>query len=287
METVTTIEEVRQQVRQWRQNGETIGFVPTMGYLHEGHQSLMAAAREANDRVVVSIFVNPLQFGPHEDLANYPRDLSHDQEVCGAAGVDLIFHPSEAEMYPEGFDTYVEAFGVTGMLEGASRPTHFRGVTTVVSKLFNIVTPEDAYFGQKDAQQVAVIRQMVRDLNIPVTIHPCPIIREADGLAKSSRNVYLSSEERQEALSLNKALIIAKEALNEGQTSAPKIIGQLIRSFTFYPSAEIDYIKMVDPVTLTDLQEVADEVLILLAVRIGKTRLIDNALLKLEENQWN
>lgn len=287
MKTITTINEVRAQIQQWQNDGDTIGFVPTMGFLHEGHQSLMAAARQHNDRVVVSIFVNPLQFGPQEDFTRYPRDLAHDQEICHRAGVDLIFHPSEKEMYPAGFDTYVEAHGVTARLEGITRPTHFRGVTTVVTKLFNIVTPDDAFFGQKDAQQVAVIRQLVRDLNMPVTIHPCPIIREADGLAKSSRNVYLAPHERAAALSLSRSLSIAKRLLNTGEQSPSAITAAIREAFSPYSVAKVDYIKLVDPVTLKDLPVVVDEVLILLAVYIGKTRLIDNILLKLEDGQWN
>ena len=199
MKIVSTIEEVRAQVKEWKKEGLSIGFVPTMGYLHEGHMSLIDAAGE-NDRVVVSIFVNPMQFGPTEDLASYPRDLEHDAKLCEEHGVDLIFHPTPEEMYGDQFYSYVDMDVLTKELCGLSRPVHFRGVCTVVTKLFNIVTPDRAYFGQKDAQQLAVIKRMVKDLNMPLTITGCPIIREEDGLAKSSRNTYLSPEERKAAL---------------------------------------------------------------------------------------
>lgn len=276
MKLVTTIAEVREMVNTWKQAGKTIGLVPTMGYLHEGHQSLIQKAHAENDEVVVSVFVNPTQFSANEDLSSYPRSIENDQEKSAAAGASLIFHPAVAEMYPEGFHTYVEAFGVTEVLEGASRPTHFRGVTTVVGKLFNIVQPTRAYFGQKDAQQVAVIEQMVRDLNFPVEIVRCPIIREADGLAKSSRNVYLSSEERQAALVLSQALGLAKNLLEQGETSAEKIIQEMTEKIQQEPLAVIDYIKVVDNQTLQDVARIEKPVLIPIAVRIGQTRLIDN-----------
>lgn len=276
MQLVTTIAEVRELVNAWKQAGKTIGLVPTMGYLHEGHQSLIQKAHADNDEVVVSVFVNPTQFGVNEDLSSYPRSIENDQEKSAAAGASLLFHPAVDEIYPAGFHTYIEAFGVTEVLEGASRPTHFRGVTTVVGKLFNIVQPTRAYFGQKDAQQAAVIEQMVRDLNFPVEIVRCPIIREADGLAKSSRNVYLSPEERQAALILSQALDLAQILLEKGETSAEKIIQAMTEKIQQEPLAMIDYIKVVDNQTLQDVAKIEKPVLIPLAVRIGKTRLIDN-----------
>ena len=196
MKIVETIKEVREQVKEWKKQGLTVGLVPTMGYLHEGHRSLMEAARKNNDKVVVSIFVNPMQFGPTEDLAEYPRDLDHDAALCEGVGVDLIFHPEPEEMYMDDFCSFVDMTGLTEGLCGKTRPIHFRGVCTVVTKLFHIVTPDNAYFGQKDGQQLAVIRRMVRDLNMDIQIVGCPIVREEDGLAKSSRNTYLSKEER-------------------------------------------------------------------------------------------
>lgn len=276
MQLVTTIAEVRELVNAWKQAGKTIGLVPTMGYLHEGHQSLIQKAHAENDEVVVSVFVNPTQFSVNEDLSSYPRSIENDQEKSVAAGASLLFHPAVDEIYPAGFHTYIEAFGVTEVLEGASRPTHFRGVTTVVGKLFNIVQPTRAYFGQKDAQQAAVIEQMVRDLNFPVEIVRCPIIREADGLAKSSRNVYLSPEERQAALILSQALDLAQSLLEKGETSADKIIQAMTEKIQQEPLAMIDYIKVVDNQTLQDVAKIEKPVLIPLAVRIGKTRLIDN-----------
>lgn len=226
MQTLETIQAVRKQVNLWRQAGETIGLVPTMGALHAGHQSLIERAAKENDHVIVSIFVNPTQFAPNEDLTSYPRKLEEDQALCEKAGVEVIFHPEPQEMYPSGFDTFVVVHGTTEVLEGASRPTHFRGVTTIVLKLLQIAQPDRAYFGQKDAQQVAVIQQMVRDLNVPVEIIVCPIIREADGLAKSSRNVYLNPAERKAALVLSRALNLAQQRLNAG-TREPKELIQL------------------------------------------------------------
>lgn len=276
MDTATTIAEVRMQVAAWRKAGKTIGLVPTMGFLHEGHQSLIKQAAAENDEVVVSVFVNPTQFAADEDLDSYPRDLAQDQKLSTAAGATLLFHPTTAEMYPPGFNTYVEAFGVTEVLEGASRPTHFRGVTTVVTKLFNIAQPDRAYFGQKDAQQVAVLEQMVRDLNMPITIVRCPIIREGDGLARSSRNSYLSAEERQAAVVLNRSLALAKQLLDAGERNANVILEQMAALITKEPLAAIDYLKIVDNQTLRDVETINTTVLIPIAVRIGKTRLIDN-----------
>ena len=250
MKTVKTIEEVRNQVKAWRQAGQSIGFVPTMGALHEGHRSLMEKAKQDNDHVIVSIFVNPTQFSPNEDLASYPRKLQADQALCSAAGVALIFHPEVEEMYPAGFNTYVESFGVTEVLEGASRPAHFRGVTTVVLKLIQITQPDRVYFGQKDAQQVAVVQQMTRDLNIPVDIIACPIIREADGLAKSSRNSYLNPAERQAALVLSRALKLAQEQLSAGVRNSQALIQAMTAEIASEPLAKIDYIEIVNQKTL-------------------------------------
>lgn len=276
MKLITTIKEIREIVSEWKKAGKTVGLVPTMGYLHEGHQSLIRQAHAENDEVVVSVFVNPTQFSANEDLSSYPRDIENDLEKSREAGASLIFHPEVSEMYPEGFNTYIEAFGVTEVLEGASRPTHFRGVTTVVGKLFNIVQPDRAYFGQKDAQQAAVIEQMVRDLNFPVKVVRCPIIREEDGLAKSSRNVYLSEEEREAALVLSQSLKLAKEMLEQGEQSAEKIKQAMTEKIQQEPLASIDYIKIVDHRSLQDVDVIEAAVLIPIAVRIGSTRLIDN-----------
>ncbi|MGM0216147.1 pantoate--beta-alanine ligase [Enterococcus sp. AZ109] len=276
MKLITTITEIRKIVTEWKKAGKSVGLVPTMGYLHEGHQSLIQKAHAENDEVVVSVFVNPTQFSANEDLSSYPRNIENDLEKSREAGASVIFHPDVSEMYPEGYNTYIEAFGVTEVLEGASRPTHFRGVTTVVGKLFNIIQPDRAYFGQKDAQQAAVIEQMVRDLNFPVAVVRCPIIREADGLAKSSRNVYLSAEERQAALVLSHALKLAKKMLEQGEKSAATIRHAMTEKIQQEPLAVIDYIKIVDDRTLRDVRVIEAPVLIPIAVRIGNTRLIDN-----------
>lgn len=275
MKIVSTIEEVRAQVREWKKEGKTIGFVPTMGYLHEGHASLMDAAGE-NDKVVVSIFVNPMQFGPNEDLASYPRDLEHDAKVCEAHGVDLIFHPTPEEMYGDNFYSYVDMDVLTKELCGLSRPVHFRGVCTVVAKLFNIVTPDKAYFGQKDAQQLAVIKRMVKDLNMPLTIVGCPIIREEDGLAKSSRNTYLSPEERKAALVLSRSIFLGKKMVEQGEKDCKKIKEAMTAEIEKEPLAKIDYVKIVDLSTMQQVETTEHGVLAAIAVYIGKTRLIDN-----------
>lgn len=275
MKIVSTIEEVRAQVREWKKEGKTVGFVPTMGYLHEGHASLMDAARE-NDKVVVSIFVNPMQFGPNEDLASYPRDLEHDAKVCEAHGVDLIFHPTPEEMYGDNFYSYVDMDVLTKELCGLSRPVHFRGVCTVVAKLFNIVTPDKAYFGQKDAQQLAVIKRMVKDLNMPLTIVGCPIIREEDGLAKSSRNTYLSPEERKAALVLSRSIFLGKKMVEQGEKDCKKIKEAMTAEIEKEPLAKIDYVKIVDLSTMQQVETTEHGVLAAIAVYIGKTRLIDN-----------
>lgn len=280
MNIVTTIDEVRAQVRAWRKEGLTVGLVPTMGYLHEGHQSLIARSVAENDRTVVSDFVNPIQFGPSEDLATYPRDIDRDAALCEATGADLIFHPEAEEMYAPDFCTYVDMDHLTKGLCGASRPIHFRGVCTVVSKLFHIVQPDRAYFGQKDAQQLAVIRRMVRDLNMPLEIIGCPIIREADGLAKSSRNTYLSAEERQAALCLSRGLNKGKAAVDAGETDAAKVKAIITAEIEAEPLSRIDYVEIVDWNNLEPVDSTAGSILAAVAVYIGKTRLIDNFIIE-------
>ncbi len=271
-----TITEVRHCVKEWKKQGLSIGLVPTMGYLHEGHKSLIDRAVRENDKVVVSIFVNPIQFGPNEDLATYPRDMDRDSKVCKEAGASLVFNPDPREMYFQDAATYVNVENLTEELCGAKRPGHFTGVCTVVSKLFNIVTPDKAYFGEKDAQQLAVIKRMVRDLNFDIEIVGCPIIREEDGLAKSSRNTYLSSKEREEALCLNKSLKKAKELLEKGETASSKIKEAIEEEIAKVSSSKIDYIEIVDSLSLKPVEKIEKSILIALAVYIGKTRLIDN-----------
>ena len=278
MKIVQTVEEVRAQVKEWRQAGLTVGLVPTMGYLHEGHKSLMDAARKGNDKVVVSIFVNPMQFGPTEDLATYPRDLDHDAALCESAGVDLIFHPEAEEMYEKDFCSFVDMTGLTEGLCGKTRPIHFRGVCTVVNKLFNIVTPDHAYFGQKDGQQLAVIKRMVRDLNMDIEIVGCPIIREEDGLAKSSRNTYLSSEERKAALILSKTVALGKE-LAKTEKDANKVVEAMKKNIETEPLAKIDYVEAVDALSMAPVEKLEGTCMLAMAVYIGKTRLIDNTLI--------
>ncbi|WP_017413351.1 pantoate--beta-alanine ligase [Clostridium tunisiense] len=276
MKIVHSVKEVRDIVKQWRKQGLSVGFVPTMGYLHEGHGSLVEMASKENHKVVVSIFVNPIQFGPKEDFSSYPRDLERDGKIVEAAGGDLIFNPSNEEMYLGDFSTYVDMNGITEGLCGAKRPGHFRGVCTVVTKLFNIVLPDKAYFGEKDAQQLAVIKRMVRDLDIPVEIVPCPIVREIDGLAMSSRNTYLNTEERKAALVLSRSLNSAKEALYKGERSGEKIKAIINEILTSEPLARIDYVNVVDSLSLTEVATIDKSVLVAIAVFIGKTRLIDN-----------
>lgn len=260
--------------------GMDVGFVPTMGFLHEGHLDLMRRARSENEFVVTSIFVNPTQFGPKEDFGAYPRDPASDAAKCEKVGVDVIFMPEAEEVYPPGFQTYVEMGSVSEPLCGASRPGHFRGVATVVLKLFNMVSPTAAYFGEKDYQQLQVIKTMVRDLNVDVKIVPCPTVREADGLAMSSRNSYLSTEERQQAVCLIQALHEALTLFRAGEPSAIKYIAVMTQRIQREPAAQIDYVSLVHPETLEDLAEVRNSALAVLAVRIGKTRLIDNMLLE-------
>jgi len=276
MQIVNTIKEVRRQVKTWKKEGYTIGFVPTMGYLHEGHASLMKKAKEECDKVVASIFVNPMQFGVNEDLDSYPRDLQADAKLCDEIGVDLIFHPEVEEMYEDGFCSYVDMNGLTKELCGKSRPVHFRGVCTVVCKLFNIVTPNRAFFGQKDAQQLAVIRRMVKDLNMDIEIVGCPIIREKDGLAKSSRNTYLNEEERKAALILSQTIFMGEEMVKAGERDADRLITAMKENLAKEPMADIDYVEAVCMDTIEKVEQLEGCVLVAMAVKIGTTRLIDN-----------
>lgn len=273
---VKEIKELRSIIKSWRREGLSIGFVPTMGALHEGHESLIKRAVAENDRVVVSVFVNPTQFGPNEDYDAYPRNIDKDLKLCMNAGATVVFNPEPKEMYFQDKSTSVSVSGLTDVLCGAKRPGHFDGVCLVVSKFLNIVTPDRAYFGQKDAQQVAVIKRMIRDLNIDVEIIPCPIVREEDGLAKSSRNTYLSAEERKVALVLSRSLKIAKKALDNGERYAYKL-KELIRvEINKEPLAKIDYVEIVDSDSLNDVEVIERNILVPIAVYIGKTRLIDN-----------
>ena len=281
MEITGAIEEVRRQVKEWRKQGLSVGLVPTMGYLHEGHKSLIVKAAAENDKVVVSDFVNPIQFGVNEDLDAYPRDIEADKKVCEEAGADLIFHPEVTEMYAPDFSTYVEMSKVSEGLCGKTRPTHFCGVCTVVSKLFHIVMPDRAYFGQKDAQQLAVIRRMVRDLNMDIQIVDCPIVREADGLAKSSRNTYLNEAERRAALVLSKAVFHGEDLMKKGERDAETILTAMREIIEKEPMAKIDYVEMVDADTIEPLAKAEGRVLTAMAVYIGKTRLIDNFIAEL------
>lgn len=276
MNTVKAIDEVRKIVKQWHQEGLSVGFVPTMGYLHEGHKSLIEKSVSQNDRTVVSIFVNPMQFGPTEDLASYPRDPEHDRQLCESAGADLIFRPENGEMYDSGFCSFADMNILTANLCGKSRPIHFRGVCTVVLKLFNIVTPDRAYFGEKDAQQLAVIKRMVKDFNLNIEIVGCPIVREADGLAKSSRNTYLSKQERSAALILSKSLAKGKEIIENGERNAAVVINEITDIINTEPLAVIDYVSVVDALTMQDVEKIDCDVLVAIAVKIGTTRLIDN-----------
>ena len=275
MQVTNTIEKTRELVNNWKKEGKTIGLVPTMGYLHEGHASLIRRCREENDIVVVSDFVNPTQFGPNEDLEAYPRDFDRDSALCESIGADLIFCPSPAEMYHDPH-AFVSIDTLSDTLCGKTRPIHFKGVCTVVSKLFNIVKPDRAYFGQKDAQQLAIIRRMVRDLNMDIEIVGCPIVREEDGLAKSSRNTYLNEEERKAALILSKAVFLGKKMVEDGETSAAAVKEAMIKKIESEPMAKIDYVEVVDGLSMQPVEEIKAPVLVAMAVYIGKTRLIDN-----------
>ncbi|MFI3255641.1 MAG: pantoate--beta-alanine ligase [Eubacteriales bacterium] len=283
MKVFNEIEETKAQIKGWKEEKRSIAFVPTMGFLHQGHGSLIKAARAENDIVVVSIFVNPTQFGKGEDLDSYPRNLEGDKALCEAEGVDLIFAPTAGEMYPSGFSTSVSMSGLTEELCGKSRPEHFGGVCLVVSKLFHIVTPDRAYFGEKDAQQLAIIRQMVKDLDMSVKIVGCPIVRESDGLAMSSRNAYLSPEERKAALILSQALAEVKSHLLQGEKDCDKLKKILADKIATESLAQLDYGEIVDSFSLQPISKVSGSILVALAVKIGKTRLIDNFFLK-EEN---
>ncbi len=280
MEIVSTIKEVRENVKKWKKEGLSIGLVPTMGYLHEGHASLIVRAAQENDKVIVSDFVNPTQFAPNEDLESYPRNLERDAQVCQQSGADLIFHPSPEEMYYPDAVTFVNMTGPSDELCGKSRPIHFRGVCTVVSKLFNITTPDRAYFGQKDAQQLAVIKRMVRDLNFDIEIVGCPIIRENDGLAKSSRNTYLNPAERQAALIIHKALDDGKKLILDGEKNSAAVIAKISEIISAEPLARIDYVEIVSFPDIKVIDTIKGDILAAAAVYIGNTRLIDNFIIE-------
>ena len=283
MRLVKIIKEVKEIVNKWKKQGLSVGFIPTMGYLHEGHKSLILRSVKENDKNVVSVFINPIQFGPNEDLASYPRDIEHDKVLVEATGVDLIFNPEQEEMYSKHFTTLVNTNEVSENLFGAKHPVHFGGVCTVLTKLFNIVNPNRAYFGQKDAQQLAVVKRFVKDLNFDIEIIGCPIIREADGLAKSSRNTYLNKEERQAALILSKSLNQGLEAIKNGERNAKVVIDIITKSLETEKLARIDYVSIVDNDNIQYIDEIKGEILCAIAVYIGKTRLIDNFIYKCED----
>ncbi|HEY6871607.1 MAG TPA: pantoate--beta-alanine ligase [Geobacteraceae bacterium] len=283
MAIVESVKEMQALAAAWRAAGKTIALVPTMGYLHDGHASLMREGRRRADVLVASIFVNPAQFGAGEDFASYPRDLARDARIAEGAGVDVIFAPKASDMYPGGYQSWVDLERLTLPLCGASRPGHFRGVTTVVTKLFHIVMPHLALFGKKDFQQLAIIRRMTADLNMAVEIVGMPIVREADGLAMSSRNAYLIPEERKSALCLSRALGSARALFREGERSAACLRERVVGTITAEPAAVIDYAELRDMDTLEEVTQANDRTLVALAVKIGKTRLIDNCILG-EEN---
>ena len=274
MQVTKTVEETRKQIKQWKKEGKTIGLVPTMGFLHEGHASLIRKCSEQNDIVVVSDFVNPTQFGPNEDLEAYPRDFERDSKLCESLGADLIFAPSPEDMYHDPH-AFVSIDTLSETLCGKTRPIHFKGVCTVVTKLFHIVAPDRAYFGEKDAQQLAIIRKMVKDLNFDIEIVGCPIVREEDGLAKSSRNTYLNDKERQAALCLSRAVKTGKEVIYTG-ADAKEVLNPMKAIIEAEPLARIDYVMMVDALTMQPIEKADRDVLVAMAVYIGKTRLIDN-----------
>lgn len=276
---IKTIDEVKKQVKEWKKQGLEVGLVPTMGFLHEGHVSLIKRAVEECDRVVVSDFVNPMQFAATEDLEGYPRDIETDARLCEEAGADMVFNPEPIEMYPEDFCSKVSMTGLQSELCGKSRPGHFGGVCTVCNKLFNIVSPDRAYFGEKDAQQLAIVKHMVKDLNMNLEIIGCPTIREEDGLAKSSRNSYMNEEERKSAAVLYKALLEGRKMIEEGERNPQTVIGKMTDIISAEPMAEIDYIDIVNALTIEKIDTIQGEVLIALAVFIGKTRLIDNIMI--------
>ncbi|WP_022855291.1 pantoate--beta-alanine ligase [Thermodesulfobacterium thermophilum] len=281
VEVIKTIPEMKAKVKELKIQGYKVGFVPTMGYLHEGHLSLVRKAKSLADKVVVSIFVNPLQFGPREDFREYPRDLERDISLLEKEEVDVVFVPSEEEMYPSDYQTYVEVVNLTDKLCGAFRPGHFKGVTTVVLKLFNIIQPDVAVFGEKDYQQLLVIKQMVKDLNLDIEIVGSPTVREPDGLAMSSRNIYLSPKERESALSLNRALELAEKLVKEGEKNPEKIKKTLFEFLRMHPYLIVQYIEIVDPETLDPVEVIEKPVVCAIAAYVGKARLIDNRLIKL------
>ncbi len=283
MKTIYNIKDTKQIISQWKKGGYTVGLVPTMGFLHSGHASLIKRAVAENDKVIVSIFVNPIQFGPNEDFDKYPRDIEKDCDLCEKLGVDLVFAPTTKEMYPSEIYTKVNIEKLGDNLCGAKRQGHFNGVCTVVTKLFNITTPNKAYLGQKDAQQLAIIKKMVDDLNFDTEIVPCDIVREPSGLAMSSRNAYLTDAQKESALILSKSLHKALESLNSGERSAVKIKKLIEQKIQSEPFANIDYVEIVDFKTLAPVEKINNDVLIAIAVYIGKTRLIDNFVFKMEE----
>lgn len=277
---INTVNEIRHALKSERLKGKTIGFVPTMGYFHDGHLALMREAKKRADIAVVSLFVNPTQFGPNEDLDRYPRDLVRDKRLAANVGVDYMFAPTVEEMYPDGYATHVSVEGITEVLCGRSRPGHFQGVATVVAKLLNIVQPDVALFGEKDWQQLAVIKKMVRDLNIGVKIVGIPIVREKDGLAMSSRNTYLSPDERKAALVISRSLKLAQDMVDDGEADADSLTSNLRDTIGSEKLVELEYLEVVDPESLVGVKEINDKVLVAIAAKVGKTRLIDNAIIR-------
>jgi len=282
MKIIETIKEMRAFIAQARKQGQSIGLVPTMGSLHEGHLTLMRQAQQVCDVVVVSIFINPTQFGPNEDFAKYPRDLVGDSEKAASVGVQVIFHPQAKEMYPQGYSSFIDVEGITDQLCGASRPGHFRGVATVVAKLFNIVQPDQAFFGQKDAQQVLVLQRMVSDLNMNVDIVIVPIVREGDGLAMSSRNAFLSEAERRAGLVLSRSLAVAEQLVASGERDTQKIRLQVLATIQAEKLAECDYVEIYEYPSLLSIDRIQEKALLALAVKFGQTRLIDNVILEVK-----
>ncbi|HDG61677.1 MAG TPA: pantoate--beta-alanine ligase [Thermotoga sp.] len=280
MVIVEKVKDMKKLSEKYLKENKTIGFVPTMGFLHEGHLSLVRRAREENDIVVVSIFVNPTQFGPNEDYESYPRDFERDVKLLKELNVDVVFYPSVEEMYPKDFSTYVEETKLSRYLCGKSRPGHFRGVCTIVTKLFNIVRPTRAYFGQKDAQQFRVIKRMVRDLNMDVELVECPIVREHDGLAMSSRNIYLSDDERAQALALYNSLKLAENLIKSGERDAEVVKNAMKEFLSRYDKVKIDYVEIVDEETLEPVKHIEGKVIVAIACWVGKARLIDNVIVQ-------
>lgn len=285
MKVIKNIDEMKTQIKAWKREGLSIGLVPTMGYLHDGHESLIRKSKNQNDKVVVSIFVNPTQFGENEDLSTYPRDIGRDSEICENLNVDIVFTPSSEEIYDERFSTFIEVKDLSKELCGKSRPIHFRGVCTIVNKLFNIITPDKVYFGEKDAQQLAIIKKMVKDLNIDIDIVGCPIVREEDGLAKSSRNSYLTEKERIAARILNESLKEAKDMIISGELNSECIIHCISNKIKKEPLAKIDYINIVNGESMEPIHIIENNTLIAIAVFIGNTRLIDNFTYSLNEKE--